>query len=71
VLAQLVAIPILQSGEFASGQSIVNLSLRCGSYTAFWNGLYLNTSQPVLPGVYLYRFEVDGRAVARKMVIVR
>ena len=36
-----------------------------------WNGMYLNTSQPVLPGVYLYRFEVDGRAVARKMVIVR
>ena len=71
VLAQLVAIPILQSGEFASGQSIVNLSMRCGSYTAFWNRMYLNTSQPVLPGVYLYRFEVDGRAVARKMVIVR
>jgi len=68
VLAQLVAIPILQSGEFANGQPIVNLLLHCGSYTAFWNGLYLNTSQPVLPGVYLYRFEVEGRAVAKKMV---
>lgn len=70
VLAQLVAIPILQSGEFASGQPIVNLQLRCGSYTAFWNGMYLNTAQPVPPGVYLYRFEVEGRAVAKKMVRV-
>jgi hypothetical protein len=71
VLAQLVAIPVLQSGEFASGQPVVNLVLRCGNYTAFWNGLYLNTSQPVPPGVYLYRIEVDGRAVARKMVVIR
>jgi hypothetical protein len=71
VLAQLVAIPILQSGEFASGQPVASLALRCGSYTAFWNGMSLNTAQPVPPGVYLYRFEVEGRAVARKMVIVR
>jgi hypothetical protein len=71
VLAQLVAIPILQTGEFASGQPVVGLSLRCGNYTAFWSGNYLNTAQPVPPGVYLYRIEVDGRAVARKMVVVR
>jgi hypothetical protein len=71
VLAQLVAIPVLQSGEFAGGQSVVGLALRCGTYTAFWNGKYLNTTQPVPAGVYLYRIEVDGRAVARKMVVVR
>jgi hypothetical protein len=71
VLAQLVAIPVLQTGEFASGQPIVHLQLRCGTYTAFWNGVYLSTGQPVPPGVYLYRAEVDGRAVARKMVVIR
>jgi hypothetical protein len=71
VLAQLVAIPVLQTGELASGQPLVSVALRCGTYTAFWNGNYLNTVQPVPPGVYLYRIEVDGRAVARKMVVVR
>lgn len=71
VLAQLVAIPLLQSGEFAANQPVVNLALKCGNYTAFWNGLYLSTSQPVPAGVYLYRVEVNGRAVARKMVVVR
>jgi hypothetical protein len=71
VLAQLVAIPILQTGEFANGQPVVGLMLKCGNYTAFWNGNYLSTTQVVPPGVYLYRIEVDGRAVARKMVVVR
>jgi len=71
VLAQLVAIPTLQSGEYASGQPVVSLALKCGNFTAFWSGAYLNTAQPVPPGVYLYRIEVDGRAVARKMVVVR
>jgi hypothetical protein len=71
VLAQMMAIPVLQTGEFANGNAVVGLGLRCGNYIAFWNGYYLNTTQPVPPGVYLYRIEVDGRATARKMVIVR
>ncbi len=71
VLAQLMAIPVLQTGEFANGQLLSGLALRCGNYIAFWNGNFLNTTQPVPPGVYLYRIEVDGRATARKMVVVR
>ncbi len=70
VLAQLMAIPVLQTGEFANGQPLSALALRCGNYIAFWNGNFLNTTQPVPPGVYLYRIEVDGRATARKMVVV-
>jgi len=33
--------------------------------------MYLSSGQPVPPGVYLYRAEVDGRAIAKKMVVVR
>jgi hypothetical protein len=71
VLAQLVAIPILQTGGAANGQPLVGVMLKCGNYAAFWSGHYLNTSQFVPAGVYLYRIEVDGRAVARKMVVVK
>ena len=71
VLAQLVAIPVLQSGDGATGQPVVNLTLRCGAYTAFWNGTYLNTSQIVPSGVYLYQIRVEGRSVARKMIVLR
>jgi len=70
VLAQLVAIPTLQTGGTSSGQPVVGVTLKCGNYTALWSGNYLNTGQHVPPGVYLYRIEVDGRAVARKMVVV-
>ncbi|HJU89766.1 MAG TPA: hypothetical protein VJ672_10255 [Gemmatimonadaceae bacterium] len=70
VLAQLVAIPILQGGDGA-GQPIVNVPLRCGTYTAYWDGTYLNTSQEVASGVYLYRLEVDGRAVVKKMIVMK
>ncbi|HEU4563413.1 MAG TPA: hypothetical protein VFS05_02145 [Gemmatimonadaceae bacterium] len=70
LLAQLVAIPILQ-GEPAPGQAVQNLGLRCGTYTAFWNGNYLSTSQEVASGVYLYRLEVDGRVLVKKMLVMK
>ena len=70
LLAQLVAIPILQGGDGA-GQPVVNLSLRCGSYTAWWNGNYLSTSQEVASGVYLYRIEVDGKVAIKKMLVLK
>ena len=71
VLAQLVAIPVLQGGESAVGQPLVNVPLRCGTYTAYWNGTFLSTSQEVASGVYLYRLEVDGRAIVKKMIVMR
>jgi hypothetical protein len=70
VLAQLVAVPILQ-GDPAPGQAVQNLTLRCGSYTAFWNGNYLSTSREVSSGVYLYRLEVDGRVIVKKMFVAK
>ena len=71
VLAQLVAIPVLLGGDRAAGQSVVNVQLHCGSYAAYWDGNYLNSSQEISSGVYLYRIEVEGRAVAKKMIVLK
>jgi hypothetical protein len=72
VLAQLVAIPELQgTGAGGEGQQAVNVPLTCGTYTAAWNGNYMNTSQEVPSGVYIYLLEVDGRTIGKKMIVMR
>ena len=71
VLAQLVAIPVLQGGNGADGQPLMNVTLSCGSFTAYWNGHYLNTSQEVPSGVYIYLIEVDGHSIGKKMIVMR
>jgi hypothetical protein len=70
VLAQLVAIPVLRTGEGAESQPVENLTLRCGSYTALWNGTFLNRARALASGVYLYRLEVDGRVLVKKMIVM-
>jgi hypothetical protein len=72
VLAQLVAIPVLQGGGggTGAGQPIVNVSLPCGTFTAYWNGNYMDTSQEVPSGVYIYLLEVDGRSIGKKMIVM-
>lgn len=73
LLAQLVAVPILQggTGNVAAGQPLENVTLSCGQFTAYWNGNYLNTSREVASGIYLYRIEVDGKALVRKMIVMK
>lgn len=77
ILAQLVAIPVLQSGASGatgstdSGRPVVNVTLSCGSYTAFWNGNYLSSTRQVPSGVYIYVIEFDGRTLGRKMILLR
>lgn len=71
VLAQLVAVPILQGTTNAAGQPVENVTLGCGQYTAFWNGTYLGSNREVASGVYLYRLEVDGRMIVRKMIVMK
>ncbi len=71
VLAQIVAEPVVVGDHTSAGQLVVNLPLRCGAYTALWNGTYMNTNRDVASGVYLYRLEVDGRAVVKKMIVRR
>ena len=72
VLAQLVAIPILQG----SGQRLENVELTCDdavacSYAAYWDGTVLNTGQEAASGVYIYQLLVDGRRYTRKMVVMK
>ena len=71
VLAQLVAVPILQGTSGNAGRPVENVQLSCGQYTAYWDGTYLRTTREVASGVYLYRLEVDGRMIVRKMIVMK
>jgi hypothetical protein len=73
LLAQLVAIPVLVGGAegVEGGRPIDNLVLPCREYTAYWDGKYLNSGREVASGIYLYRLEVDGRAVVKKMIVMK
>lgn len=78
ILAQLVGIPILQggggggaTGATDSGRPVVNVTLSCGSYTAFWNGNYMSSTRQVPSGVYIYVIEFDGHTLGRKMILLR
>ena len=71
VLAQLVAIPILQG----SGDKLDNIELTCtGStcaFTAYWDGKVLNSDREAASGVYLYQLVVDGVRYTRKMIVMK
>lgn len=72
VLAQLVAIPVLQGGSSAdAGTPLENRMLTCGQYTAFWNGKFMRTDREVASGIYLYRLDIDGRPFVRKMIVLK
>ena len=71
VLAQLVAIPILQGTSGNAGQPVENVVLRCGEYTAYWDGMYLRSGREVASGVYLYRVQADNTTYARKMIVMK
>lgn len=73
ILAQLVAVPILQGGSSASGagastgRPILNLPLTCGQYKAYWDGKIMNTNREVPSGVYVYELVIDGQRFVKKM----
>ena len=76
VLAQLVAVPILQAGTGSATQTagatpLVDTRLTCGRYTAFWDGKYFNSSREVASGMYLARLEIDGKPFVRKMIVTK
>src|SRR5947209_19052005 len=64
VLAQLVAVPILQG----TGEDLDNLELTCSTagsspcaFNAYWDGKVLKTDREAASGVYIYQLIVDGR----------
>ncbi len=71
-IAQLVAVPVLQGGgAVAGGQPLENLSLPCGEYIAYWDGKVQSTGREAASGIYLYRLEVDGVPMVKKMINVK
>lgn len=74
LLAQVVAVPVMADGGSSAasvGQPVQSLDLPCGQYTAYWDGVGVANNHEVPPGMYLYRLEVNGKAVGRKMLIQR
>ncbi len=74
ILAQLVAIPTLQG----SGQPLNGVALDCldqsggyCSYSAYWDGNYLNTGREAASGIYVYQLIVDGARQSKKMVVTK
>ena len=70
VLAQLVAIPILQG----SGEPLDNLRVEwngTGRYQAYWDGKVLRTDREAASGVYVYQLSVNGQRFTGKMTIVK
>jgi len=78
VLAQLVAVPILQG----SGEKVENLALAwngTGNYTAYWDGKYQATEREAASGVYVYQLSVqwvqDGKTrsqtFSKKMTVAK
>ena len=74
VLAQLVAVPILQG----TGEDLDNLELSCSTagsspcpFTAYWDGKVLKTDREAASGVYIYQLIVDGRRFTKKMIVMK
>jgi hypothetical protein len=65
VLAQLVAVPVLQEG----GEVLENITLRCGEYVGYWDGKVRRTGRDAASGTYIYELVVDGERTAKKMYV--
>jgi len=72
VLAQLVAIPVLEGVTSAVSSSSVSLDgrapigrlrLACGDYSAYWSGNIQGTNKEAASGIYLVVITVDGKVV--------
>jgi hypothetical protein len=64
-------LPVFQGGvgNAAGGEPVENQLLTCGSYAAYWDGKYSQTGEDVASGIYLFRLEVDGKVLVKKMIV--
>ncbi len=74
ILAQLVAIPVLQG----TGQPLNGVPLDCVdqsggycSFSAYWDGNYLNSGREAASGIYVYQLIVDGARQSKKMIVMK
>ena len=72
VLAQLVAVPVLQG----TGEPLDQLELTCSTatgcgFTAYWDGNVANSGRQAASGVYIYQLTVDAARFTKKMVIMK
>ena len=80
VLAQLVAIPVLEGVTNAVSSSTLSLDgrtsvsrlkLGCGSYTAFWDGNVMGTTKEAASGIYLVVLTIDGQPAGTQRIFNR
>ncbi len=72
VLAQLVAVPILQG----TGEPLDNVEMSCAGttscdFSAYWDGNVRNSGSQAASGIYIYQLVVDGRRFTKKMIIMK
>ncbi len=70
ILAQLVAIPILQG----SGEPLDEVRLEwngTGQYSAYWDGKVRGSEREASSGVYVYQLIVDGQRTSKRMTIIK
>jgi hypothetical protein len=73
LLAQEVAVAQLTgpNGELDGARRLNGVMLTCRQYVAYWDGRVEGTQRDAPGGNYLYRLEVNGRAVVRKLSVRR
>ena len=73
ILAQEVAVALLAgpNGELDGARRLSGAMLTCRQYVAYWDGRVAGTQRDAPNGAYLYRLEVNGRPVVKKMVLLR
>jgi hypothetical protein len=81
VIAQLTAIPVLESATntISSGSVSLNggqtpisrLRLGCGNYTAFWSGDIIGTHKEAASGVYVVTLFIDGEIAGTSRIFNR
>ncbi len=73
LLAQEVAVASLvgPNGESDGARRLNGAMLTCRQYVAYWDGRVAGTQRDAPNGAYLYRLEVDGRPVVKKMIVSR
>lgn len=70
VLAQLIAIPILQG----SGEPLDAVQLEwngTGNYSAYWDGKIRDSDREAPSGIYVYQLVVDGQSFTERMSIIK